>query len=129
MAASWRGHLLTSRITFTPHHHGTDIVLHHQVTGGDGEPDGVGDGVRGGAGEVPSVVGTSLRNPQSDHDHDYADYDHCHDDEYLDTVVLGGATQSEVESGPGRMEQLFQNTLQQKREHLGAPPPFLAALT
>ena len=107
-AASWRGHLLTSRITFTPHQHGTDIVLHHHVTGGDGEPDGVGDGVGRRAREVPCVVGASLGDPQSDH-RGY-DRDQDHGEVHLDTVVLGGATQSEVESGPGKMEQLVQNT-------------------
>ena len=117
VVGSCRGHLLTSRITFNPHHHATAIVLHHQVTGGDGEPDGVGDGVGWRASEVPCVVGTSLGNPQSDHrgfdhDHDYVDDDH------LDTVVLGGATQSEVESGPGKTEQLKGGSL----EHLGIPP-------
>ena len=31
---------------------------------------------------------------------------------YLDTVVLGGATQREVESGPGNMKELLAKTQQ-----------------
>ena len=65
----------------------------------------------GRAGEVPSMICSRLSNPQSDdchHDYDHDD-DLCDDDkdDYLDTVVLGGATQREVESGPGKIEELL----------------------